>query len=121
MVIDQNVWIVKFNADGKLDSKVELDYKSSRMQKPRIRYARNNGRNPEFLYLSDMTNFCVHLAMPDGKILQSFGTGQGFRPDQFQQPAGLTIDCDGNFIIAGKTLRFHNKIRQNQHVPWKFF
>ena len=91
------------------------------MQKPRIRYARNNGRNPEFLYLSDMTNFCVHLAMPDGKILQSFGTGQGFRPDQFQQPAGLTIDCDGNFIIAGKTLRFHNKIRQNQHVPWKFF
>ena len=115
LVVDQNVWIVKFSADGKFDSKVELDIKPRRYLKtPRIRYARNCGQTPELLYLSDMNNFMVHLAMPDGVILNSFGNGQGFRPDQFQQPAGVAIDSQGNFIVAGKSWRDYRGFYNNR-------
>ena len=68
------------------------------MKKPRIRYANSHGTT---LYLSDMANAQVHLATTDGAILRSVGHGFGIKLGHFAQPAGVSIDAHGAFLIAG--------------------
>lgn len=94
-VIDSDVDLVKFSANGKYISRRELQWKG--MKKPRIRYANSHGAT---LYLSDMANAQVHLATTDGAILRSVGHGFGLKVGQFAQPAGVSIDAHGAFLIA---------------------
>ena len=95
-VIDSDVDLVKFSANGKYISRRQLQWKG--MKKPRIRYANSHATT---LYLSDMANAQVHLATTDGAILRSVGHGFGIKLGHFAQPAGVSIDAHGAFLIAG--------------------
>ena len=79
-------------------SKTPINWAEHLDRRPRIRFARNY---KDMLYLADMANNCVLLVDFNGDIKHIAGTGAGRSTSQFAQPAGLTIDAVGNFIIAG--------------------
>ena len=53
------------------------------------------------MFNPDMANNCVLLVDHSGVIKHIAGEGYGQSHSQFTQPAGLTVDSQGNFIIAG--------------------
>ena len=57
-------------------------------------------------------NYKVLLCNTKGDIKQIIGTGFGTGTGQFKQPAGLSIDGFGSFIIAGTVM----KILNNQNI-----
>ena len=86
---------------GQLVSTTPINWSAKVDKRPRVRFARNYR---DLLYLACMANNCVLLVDFSGEIKHVAGTGIGRSISQFAQPAGLTIDAVGNFIIAGMKL-----------------
>ena len=92
--------IFTFSLTGELLSELSIQWEGKLNERPRIRFARNFN---DTLYLACMANNCVLLVDHSGVIKHIAGEGYGRSYVQFTQPAGLTVDSQGNFIIAGKT------------------
>ena len=92
--------IFTFSLNGELLSELSIQWEEKLNERPRIRFARNFN---DTLYLACMANHCVLLVDHSGNIKHIAGEGYGRSHVQFTQPAGLTVDSQGNFIIAGKT------------------
>jgi sugar lactone lactonase YvrE len=58
------------------------------------------------LYVADMANHCIRKITPDGTVTTLAGSGEPGNADgpageaQFRVPEGITVDADGNLIVA---------------------
>ena len=92
--------IACFSLEGEHKSSIPINWQGVVEQRPRIRFARNH---KDTLYLACMANNQVLITDNQGNIKHIAGRGYGKGPDQFTQPAGLSIDSVGNFIVADST------------------
>lgn len=108
-IVDSDIFLLRFTANGRFVDRKQISWKPP-LKKPRIRYATSHNT---VLYLSDMANFQVHLCTTAGRIVQTIGGGMGKRLNEFKQPAGLSVDGVGGFLVAGMAFlltRFDNTI-----------
>lgn len=101
-IVHEGFKISGFTLDGKKLSTCDVNWRFSRISNspcnpPRIRYANSHDKS---LFLACMNNFVVFESNPSGEILRIFGEGQGNTVSRMSQPAGMTFDRYGNFIIA---------------------
>ena len=111
-VADDAYLIAYSTSDFRQTSKTLINWKNSLDKKPRFRFARNHAG---LFYLACMANCQVVIVDQNGEIRNTAGAGYGRAFDQFAQPAGLTHDSVGNFIIAGEN--FPKTIKQILIVP----
>ena len=52
------------------------------------------------IIVAERFGYCISIFSPTGEKLRSFGS-EGSGPGQFREPRGVTVDGDGNILVAG--------------------
>jgi DNA-binding beta-propeller fold protein YncE len=88
-----------YDKQGRLLNTIEVPRTPSGTDATAIGFSSDPDQKLIFV-LNQTTSQVEIIDRRSGKILSSFGGGEGREPGQFEQPHGLAVDSKGNVYIA---------------------